>query len=144
MNKKKRFWYVTVFMVGTLCFSSLALAQPTRELETSKDAADIVFTKGKIYTVNNRNPFAEAVAIKDGKFMEVGSARDIEKFVGQQTRIVDLGGAFAVPGFIDDHIHPAQPYLHEEGGALLFPESFNKEQIAEAVAAYLKKNPRAP
>ena len=49
-----------------------------------------------------------------------------------------------MPGFIDTHIHPAQPYLQEEGGALLFPESFNKEQIAEAVAAYLKKNPNAP
>ena len=84
------------------------------------------------------------MAVKDGKFMEVGSAKDIKKFIGKQTRVVDLGGAFAMPGFIDDHIHPAQPYLHQEGGALLFPESFNKEQIAEAVAAYLKKNPNAP
>jgi len=42
-----------------------------------------------------------------------------------------------MPGFVDGHIHPAQPYLYEEGGAPLFPESFKKEQIAEAVAAYL-------
>jgi len=135
MDKKNLFWYVTVLMVGIFFFSSLALAQ---------GEADIVFTNGKIYTVNNKHSFAEAVAVKDGKFMEVGSAKDIEKFVGQQTRVVDLGGAFAMPGFIDDHIHPAQPYLHEEGGALLFPESFTKEQIAEAVAAYLKKNPNTP
>ena len=116
-------------MVGIFFFSSLALA----------GEAEIVFTNGKIYTVNIKNPFAEAVAVKDGKFVEVGSAKDIEKFVGKRTRVVDLGGAFAVPGFIDAHIHPAQPYLHQEGGALLFPESLNKEQIAEAVAAYLKK-----
>jgi predicted amidohydrolase YtcJ len=135
MDKKNLFWYVTVLMVGIFFFSSLALAQ---------GEADIVFTNGKIYTVNNKHSFAEAVAVKDGKFMEVGSAKDIEIFVGQQTRVVDLGGAFAMPGFIDDHIHPAQPYLHEEGGALLFPESFTKEQIAEAVAAYLKKNPNTP
>jgi predicted amidohydrolase YtcJ len=135
MDKKNLFWYVTVLMVGIFFFSSLALAQI---------AADIVFTNGMIYTVNNKNPFAEAVAVKDGKFMEVGSAKDIEQFVGKGTRVVDLGGAFAMPGFIDDHIHPAQPYLHEEGGALLFPESFNEKQIAEAVAAYLKKNPNAP
>jgi len=134
MDKKNLFWYVTVLMVGIFFFSSLALA----------GEAEIVFTNGKIYTVNNKNPFAEAVAVKDGKFMEVGSAKDIEKFVGKRTRVVDLGGAFAVPGFIDAHIHPAQPYLHREGGALLFPESLNKEQIAEAVAAYLKKNPNAP
>jgi len=134
MDKKNLFWYVTVVMVGIFFFSSLALAVE----------ADIVFTNGKIYTVNNKNPFAEAVAVKGGKFMEVGSARDIEKFVGERTRVVDLGGAFAMPSFIDAHIHPAQPYLHQEGGALLFPESFTKEQIAEAVAAYLKKNPKAP
>ena len=135
MDKKNLFQYVTVLMVGIFFFSSLALAQ---------DAADIVFTNGKIYTVNNKNPFAEAVAVKDGKFMEVGSAKDIKNFIGKKTRVVDLGGAFAMPGFIDDHIHPAQPYIQQEGGALLFPESFSKEQIAEAVAAYLKKNPNLP
>ena len=115
----------------------------TERMETMRDA-DIVFTNGKIYTVNTNHPFAEAVAVKDGKFMEVGSTKDIEKFVGERTRVVDLGGAFAVPGFIDAHLHPAQPYLQEEGGALLFPETFNREQIAEAVAAYLRKNPNVP
>jgi predicted amidohydrolase YtcJ len=144
MNSKNLFRYVTVLAAGTFFFSSLALAQPKQEMEISKDAADIVFTNGKIYTVNKQSPFAEAVAVKGGKFMEVGSAKDIEKFIGKRTRVVDLGRAFAMPGFIDAHIHPAQPYLQQEGGALLLPESFNKEQIAEAVAAYLKKNPTAP
>lgn len=142
MNKKDLFSYVNAFIVGILLFSSVALAQ--QDFRGDAVPADTVFTNGRIYTVDRKNPFAEAVAIKDGKFMEVGSAKDIEKFVGQHTRVVDLGGAFAVPGFIDAHIHPAQPYLREEGGALLFPESFDKEQIAEAVAAYLKKNPNAP
>jgi predicted amidohydrolase YtcJ len=141
MDKKNLFRYMTVLMVGIFFFGSLALAQRKQKMEIS---ADIVFTNGKIYTVNKKSPFAEAVAVKDGKFMEVGSAKDIKKFIGKRTRVVDLGGAFALPGFIDDHIHPAQPYLHQEGGALLFPESFSKGQIAEAVAAYLKKNPNAP
>ncbi len=143
MNKKRLLWYATIPMIGTV-FGSLTLAQPQQEMETSKNAADIVFTNGKIYTLNTKNPFAEAVAVKDGKFLEAGSAREVAKFVGKRTRVVDLGGAFAMPGFIDAHIHPAQPYLREEGGALLFPESFNKQQIAEAVAAYLNKNPDAP
>ena len=52
-----------------------------------KSAADIIFTTGKIYTVDDKNPFAEAVAVKDGKFIEVGSAKEIEKFVGQHTRV---------------------------------------------------------
>ena len=109
MDKKNPSWYLTVLIVGIFFSSSLALASE----------ADIIFTNGKIYTVDKKGPFAEAVAVKDGKFLEVGSAKDIEKFVGKRTRVVDLGGAFAMPGFIEGHIHPAQPYLHEEGGDLV-------------------------
>ena len=122
----------------------LPLGMPVAAPAAQKPAADIVFTNGSIYTVDPRTPLAEAVAIKDGRFLEVGSAKDIQAFVGKQTRVVDLGGAFAMPGFIDAHIHPAQPYLLREGGALLFPESFNKEQIFEAVAAYVKAHPDVP
>ena len=49
MDKKNLFWYVTIFMVGIFFFSSLALAQRKQKMEIS---ADIVFTNGKIYTVN--------------------------------------------------------------------------------------------
>jgi predicted amidohydrolase YtcJ len=131
--------------VAILLSSSVALSQPDlRNDAVRKGVADIVFTNGKIYTVNGKTRLAEAVAVKDGKFMDAGSAKDIKRFVGKRTRVVDLGGAFAVPGFVDAHIHPAQPYLHDEGGALLFPETLNEKQIAEAVAAYLKRNPDAP
>ena len=106
--------------------------------------ADTVFTNGKIYTVDPRIPLAEAVAIRDGRFVAVGSSKDVERLAGERTRVIDLAGAFAMPGFVDAHIHPAQPYLNQEGGALLFPESFTKERIAEAVAAYLKANPNVP
>jgi len=135
MEGKILFRCVIVLAVGILSFSSALAAQGT---------ADVVFTNGKIYTVNAESPFAEAVAVKDGQIVEVGSAKDIKEFIGKSTRVVDLGGAFALPGFIDGHIHPAQPYLREEGDALLFPESFDKKQIAQAVAAYLKKHPNAP
>jgi len=121
-------------------FISLSTIAATAEDTTP----DIVFTNGQIFTVNGTNKFVEAVAVKDGKFVEIGSAEDINKLVGERTRVVDLAGAFALPGFIDDHIHPAQTYLQHEGGALLFPENFNKQQIAEAVAKYLKDNPNAP
>ncbi len=133
-----------VLVVGAVVVLAQKTRQPAPDAAVRDDAADVVFTNGKIYTVDSRNPRAEAAAVKDGKFVAVGSSGDIGKFVGKRTRVVDLGGAFAMPGFIDDHVHPAQPYLHQEGGALLFPESANLEQIADAVAAYLKKNPNAP
>jgi predicted amidohydrolase YtcJ len=132
-----------MFKKLTAILSLLFLGMPNAA-PAEKIPADTVFTNGRIYTVDTQHPFVEAVAIKDGKFLAVGSAREIEGSIGKQTRVIDLGGAFAMPGFIDAHIHPAQPYLQEEGGALLFPESYSKEQIAAAVAAYLRDNPDKP
>ena len=138
----------TAVAVGVLFLSGMGCGQGHKtvgSIEVDQDGvAEVVYTNGKIYTVDREHPLVDAVAVKDGRFLAVGSGRDIQGVVGKGTRVVDLGGAFAMPGFIDGHIHPAQPYLLEEGGALLFPESYSKEQIAEAIAAYLKKNPNAP
>ena len=56
--------------------------------------ADSVYTNGKIYTVNENQPWAEAVAIKDGKFIKVGSDMDMESFIDEKTEVIDLEGAF--------------------------------------------------
>jgi len=75
--------------------------------QQSPDAADVVYRNGKIYTVNEAQPWAEAVAIKDGKFLKVGSNADVEAVSGDGTEVVDLDGAFAMPGLIDIHTHPS-------------------------------------
>ena len=69
--------------------------------------ADTVYTNGKIYTVNHAQPWAEAVAIKDGKYIVVGSSEEVATVTGQSTEIVDLDGGFAMPGIGDTHIHAA-------------------------------------
>jgi len=69
--------------------------------------ADTVYTNGKIYTVNNAQPWAEAVAIKDGKYIVVGSSEATAAVTGQNTKIIDLDGGFAMPGIGDTHIHAA-------------------------------------
>ena len=71
------------------------------------DIADTVYTNGKIYTVDEAQPWAEAVAIKDGKFMVVGSVDDVAAVTGDGSEVIDLAGAFAMPGIGDSHIHPA-------------------------------------
>ena len=68
-----------------------------------RPSADIVYTNGRIYTVNEAQPWAEAVAIQDGKFLVVGSNADVEAVTGNATEVVDLSGAFAMPGLIDIH-----------------------------------------
>jgi len=67
--------------------------------------ADTVYTNGKIYTVDESQPWAEAVAIKDGKFLVVGSNTDVEAVIGDATEVRDLDGQFAMPGLGDPHLH---------------------------------------
>jgi predicted amidohydrolase YtcJ len=67
--------------------------------------ADLILTNGKIWTVNNAQPQAEAVACSGGRIVAVGSAADIHKWAGPKTQVVDLTGRLVVPGFIDAHVH---------------------------------------
>ena len=78
--------------------------------EFSPDAAkvppaDLVFKNGNIYTVNERQPTAEAVAVKGDRIIFVGSNRAAQNYVGKNTRVIDLGGRTMVPGMTDAHHH---------------------------------------
>ncbi|HET9713578.1 MAG TPA: amidohydrolase [Pyrinomonadaceae bacterium] len=69
------------------------------------DVADLVLHNGVIWTVDEKNPMAQAVAIKDGKFVVVGSNKAALKLRGRGTEVIDLKGLFVVPGFNDNHVH---------------------------------------
>src|SRR5262245_47236052 len=69
------------------------------------EPADVVFKNGNIYTVNERQPRAEAVAVKGGKIVFVGSNSNAKAYEGKGTRIVDLKGNTVVPGLTDSHYH---------------------------------------
>lgn len=67
--------------------------------------ADLLI-RGTILTVDELNPSAEAVAVKDGRIAAVGSAADLESWVGADTQTIDLGDACLLPGFVEAHGHP--------------------------------------
>ncbi len=67
--------------------------------------ADMIFTNGRFYTMEPDQPWAEAVAIKGDKFVEVGSRSEVDRWRGAGTETVNLKGAFVVPGIIDGHTH---------------------------------------
>ncbi|SVA99361.1 uncharacterized protein METZ01_LOCUS152215, partial [marine metagenome] len=69
------------------------------------DAADLVLTNGHIVTVDDDNPTAQAIAIRDGEILAVGNNSEINEFIGSQTEIIDLEGQTAIPGFIEGHAH---------------------------------------
>ncbi len=103
--------------------------------------ADTVYTNGRIYTVDEAQPWAEAVAIKDGKFIAVGTSSEISAVTGDDTDVIDLKGGFAMPGIHDTHIHTSLVYSHEEAGRLLFEESNSPDQVIEIVKEYAAANP---
>ncbi len=69
------------------------------------EVADLILTNGNIYTVNEANPWVEAVAIKGDRVMRVGTTPEIEALRGDSTEVIDLEGQFAMPGFIEGHGH---------------------------------------
>jgi predicted amidohydrolase YtcJ len=71
----------------------------------SASACDLVFRNGRFYTVNPEQPWAEAVAIQEGRLVRVGTNADVEECIGPHTEVVDLGGRLVIPGIYDTHVH---------------------------------------
>ncbi len=67
--------------------------------------ADTILINGNIYTVNEENPTAEALAIKDDKIVEIGTTDAIKALADERTKVIDLEGKFTMPGFIEGHAH---------------------------------------
>lgn len=86
----------TIFSL-TVCFPLIVSAQN----------ADAVWLNGKIITVDSRFSIGEAMAIKNGRFMAVGTDAEIRKLASKSTHVVDLHGKTVVPGFEDSHFHSA-------------------------------------
>ena len=70
-----------------------------------KNPADLILINGIVATLDEINPTAEAVAIKDGKIFAAGSTSEIENYHGNNTQVIDLNGKFVMPGFNDSHAH---------------------------------------
>ena len=71
----------------------------------TSEKADMVISNGIIYTMDDFNPLAEAVAIREGKIIAVGSEYAVGSYIGSETKILDLNGKTMVPGLIEGHGH---------------------------------------
>ena len=71
----------------------------------SAPAADVVVINAKVITVDDASTIAGAVAIRDGRFVAVGSSAEVRRLVGDGTRVIDAGGRTVIPGLVDSHVH---------------------------------------
>ena len=69
------------------------------------EPADLIFTNANVYTANEKQPKAEAVAVKGDRIVFVGSSAEVKKYQGANTRVMDLHGATVLPGLTDAHHH---------------------------------------
>jgi predicted amidohydrolase YtcJ len=110
------------------------------------EAADTVYTNGRIYTVNQAQLWAEAVAIKDGKFIAVGSSVDINAMAGNGTKLIDLNGRFVMPGLHDIHLHIQNAYTADalKGELLFIPSGITSvDELEKVLRRYVDANPDA-
>lgn len=88
-------------LTGILAVSSLTGCQ----FRTNREQANLALLNGKIITVDAADTIAEAVAVSNGKILQVGSTREIRKLVGEDTQAINLEGRCVTPGLVDSHIH---------------------------------------
>lgn len=88
-----------------LIFTTIFLSILMFACGTDKPSADLIIINGTVATVDSANTIAEAIAIKDGKILFVGTNSEVNSYKGDSTKIIDADGNFVMPGFIDSHAH---------------------------------------
>ncbi len=106
------------------------------------DAADLALTGGKIYTVDGKRSWAEAVAIKDGRIVFVGTTEDAKAHIGKDTKVIELDGRMVVPGFQDVHIHPISAGV--EAKACDLNAATSVDEYIAIIKKYAEANPDEP
>lgn len=101
-------------LVLWLLFSSWLAAEPS---------ADLVYRNGTVFTADTQGSIAQAVAIREGRIVYVGSNEGAAPFIGPSTTVTDLQGRFLMPGLVDGHMHPL------EGGLTLRRCNLNYESL---------------
>jgi len=91
----KKFARISIALISLTVLPCIANAQD----------ADFVVRNGVIWTVDDGNPRAQAIAARNGRIIYVGPDEGVMQHIGSATEVVDLAGAFVTPGFYDNHVH---------------------------------------
>lgn len=115
--KARRIWFSSGLAV--LLAAATVTAQQVPDILVSYP--DLILINGKVITMADKRPNAEAIAIRDGKFLLVGTTAEIAKLAGPRTRKIDLQGKSVIPGFIDTHGHKIHARLESKKPRVAIP-----------------------
>ena len=111
---------------------------------TMAQTKQTAFINGKIYTVNEKQPYAEAVVIEGNKIIYVGSDDGAQKYIDAKTKVTDLEGKLMLPGFNDSHLHfisggnyllgiNLRPALSKEEFVKIIKEYINNRKLPDSI-----------
>jgi hypothetical protein len=128
--RKYNVFLVLMVLLPVAFVSSIACGQ-------KMEPADLVIINGKIVTVDEKQPAAEAIAIRKDTIAAVGSRHEIDGYIGKSTQLLDIKGMFAMPGFIDGHGHLL--FLGKSKMELDLTKAANWDQIVSMVEDSVRK-----
>jgi len=99
--------------------------------------ADLILSNARIFTSNKQQPWAEAVAVKNGHFIYVGDSAGVSMYQSDSTRFINLGGRLVIPGMVDSHAHPGYIDVEQYGEI----SEANEEDMLAAVRKYAEEHP---
>lgn len=129
--------------ITPLIFVAAALGACGGPADQGNDAGvDAVFTGGAVYTLDDAQPWAEAVAVDGDRIVYVGDAAGAQALIGEQTVVHDIDGRMLLPGFIDTHMHPVSGGAYAK--ALSLDTFGDVDDWVAAIDAYAADNPDLP
>ena len=130
------------WLAGFACAGALVSASVLGSSAAVDPPADLVLLGAEVYTVDPARSWAQAVAIRDGRIVAVGTNEAAQAVAGPATRVVDLRGRMVLPGFHDSHVHPIG------GGVELGQCDLNglesRDEVFERVRQYARAHPDRP
>jgi predicted amidohydrolase YtcJ len=108
------------------------------------EPADLIVLNANVLTMDGKVPAAQAFAVRQGRFVSVGSNADIKPLAGPKTRVLDLAGKTVVPGFIDAHAHPRPLYDEASNWYVIEAGPPKVKSLEDLVAAIRRKAAKTP
>ena len=133
---EKGIFFGGIMKIIIILLLSLLFFQNCNDQNTT---ADVVYTNAYFYTVNDENPLASEIAVKNDKFIYVGK-KTPHSFIDEGTLVIDLKGKFVLPGFIDSHLH------FMDGGfsisSIDLRNAASKDEFIKKIENYAKNLPK--
>jgi predicted amidohydrolase YtcJ len=127
--------------VGALKPGGADAAESNAGSMSARPAVSVIFHGGKIYTLDDGKPWAQAVAVAGDTIVAVGSDAEVTALSTRDTKVVDLRGRMLMPGFVEGHIHPFMGAFMTSGVDLQLPTA---DAALAAIAAFADAHPTGP